>query len=75
MFPVHHKIKRFFHEIDQNDINEDAEFRADHIEVTVLQAYEAAQQMVIFVGMDKDLIKYHLFNMKESSPMVQKPDH
>ncbi|CAF3867992.1 unnamed protein product [Rotaria magnacalcarata] len=62
-FPVHHKIKRLFNEANQNDNN---------IEVTISQAYEAAQQMATFVGMDKNLIKNHLFEIEESSQMAEK---
>ncbi|CAF3518851.1 unnamed protein product [Rotaria socialis] len=71
-FPVHHKIKRLFNEANQNDNDEDADFNANNIEVTISQAYEAAQQMVTFVGMDKNLIKNHLFEIEESSQMAEK---
>ncbi|CAF1621360.1 unnamed protein product [Rotaria magnacalcarata] len=70
-FPVHHKIKRFTPETESNNIDEDDDFNSDNVETIIHRADEAVQQMVVFVGMSKDLIKYNLFNIEESSHMAQ----
>ncbi|CAF3272082.1 unnamed protein product [Rotaria socialis] len=70
-FIVHHKMKRFTHETESSNIDEDDDFNSDNVETIIHRAYEVAQQMVVFVGMSKDLIKYNLFNIEESSHMAQ----
>ncbi|CAF3439445.1 unnamed protein product [Rotaria socialis] len=70
-FPVHHKIKRLTHETESSNMDEDGDFNSDNVETIIHRAYEVAQQMVVFVGMSKDLIKYNLFNIEESSHMAQ----
>ena len=72
MFPVHHKIRQIANEIDFCDMDEDDDFNCNNVEEIIGQAYEAAQQTATFAGMDKDLIKFNLFNMKESSKMAEK---
>lgn len=71
IFPIHHKIKRTNKETEFNTINEDVNFNADNVETIIFQAYEAAQEMVVSVGMDKILIKHKLFNIEESSKMAE----
>ncbi|CAF4922639.1 unnamed protein product [Rotaria socialis] len=65
------KMKRFTHETESSNIDEDDDFNSDNVETIIHRAYETAQQMVVFVGMSKDLIKYNLFNIEESSHMAQ----
>ena len=72
MFPVHQKIRQLANEIDFCDMDEDDDFNCNNVEEIIGQAYEAAQQMAMFAGMDKDLIKFNLFNMEESSKMAEK---
>ena len=72
MFPVEHKMKQLTNEIDFNDTDEDDDFNCNNVEEIIGQAYEAAQQMAIFAGMGKDLIKFNLFNMEESAKMAEK---
>ena len=72
MFSVHHKIRQLANEIDFSDIDEDDDSNCNNVEEIIGQAYEAAQQMAMFAGMDKDLIKFNLFNMEESSRMAEK---
>ncbi|CAF0917279.1 unnamed protein product [Adineta steineri] len=72
IFPVHHKIKPVTIETELDDIDEDNNFNSDNVEIIVYRAFEAAQQMVISLGMNKDLIKYKVFNIEESSQTAHK---
>ncbi|CAF1075093.1 unnamed protein product [Rotaria sordida] len=71
-FPVHHKNKRFNNQTKSNFTDEDTDFNSNNVETIILRAYEAAQQMTIFVGISKDLIKYNLFNIQQSSELTEK---
>ncbi|CAF1462118.1 unnamed protein product [Rotaria sordida] len=71
VFPVHHKIKRINEYNESNNITEDTDFSSEHIEEIILRAYETAQEMVESVGMHKNLIKYKLYNIEESSKMAK----
>ena len=71
IFPVHHKIKRIYKEAEFNDIDENANFNPDNVETVIFRAYEVVQEMLVPVGMDKNLIKHKLFNIEESSKMAK----
>ena len=71
IFPVHHKVKCVNQANESNIIYEDVNFDKENIEEIVLRAYEVAQEMAIFVGMDKNLIKHDLFDIQKSSVVAK----
>ncbi|CAF3986089.1 unnamed protein product [Rotaria sp. Silwood2] len=71
-FPIHHKIKRLTNQSGLNITDEITDFNSSNIEKIIVQAYEAAQDMAVSVGMSKDLIKYDLFDMEQSSQLAEK---
>jgi hypothetical protein len=71
-FPVHHKVKQHTVEVNSNNVEEGDDYNLENVEKIIILAYETAQEMVVSVGMNKDLVKYNLFNIEESSNMAQK---
>ncbi|CAF3248370.1 unnamed protein product [Rotaria sp. Silwood2] len=71
-FPIHHKIKKLTNQSELNITDEITDFNSSNIEKIIVQAYEAAQYLAISVGMSKDLIKYDLFDMEQSSQLAEK---
>jgi hypothetical protein len=71
-FPIHHKNKRLNNHIQSNVHDQDNDFKTSNIQKIIFRAYEAAQQMAIYVGMSKDLIKHNLFNFQQSSELTEK---
>lgn len=71
VFPVHHKIKGMKKERELEHSNELECFDSDHVEQTVLRAYELAQEIVESVGMDKKLIEYKMFDIEDPSKMAK----
>ncbi|CAF1456819.1 unnamed protein product [Rotaria sordida] len=70
-FPIYHKIKQhtFSAGIDVND--EEFDCSLIDVEAIILQAYDVAQRMSIYVGMDKELMKKNLFDIEKSSQMAK----
>ncbi|CAF1610337.1 unnamed protein product [Adineta ricciae] len=71
-FPVHHKNKRFHNDTRRNVADSNVDFVSANVQAIVHRAYESAQQMTIFVGMSKDLIKHNVFNIEQSSELAKK---
>ncbi|CAF3037103.1 unnamed protein product [Rotaria sp. Silwood2] len=71
-FSIHHKIKKLTKQSELNITDEITDFNSSNIEKIIVQAYEAAQDMAVSVGMSKDLIKYDLFDMEQSSQLAEK---
>jgi len=71
VFPTHHKIKQFTVQTDWNIDNKNIDFNSDNVETIIHQAYQVAQHMVVFVGMSSDLIENNLFNIEESSQLLE----
>jgi hypothetical protein len=71
-FPIHYKIKNFTDQSESNIIDEITDFNSNNVEKLISLSYESAKDMIISVGMHEDLIKYHRFDMEQSSQLAEK---